>query len=665
MSAPASLAKRHAELAAQIRIWDQAYYEEAAPVVSDREYDAAYHELLDLEKAHPELQTADSPSQRVGGAPLSQFEQVRHSIPMMSLDNTYSPEELGKFVDRVAKVLPEDELIFTVEPKVDGVAVSVRYENGEFVLGATRGDGTTGDDITANLRTIRSLPLKLKKSVPVLEVRGEVYFPRVAFNRLNEERAAAGEALYANPRNTAAGSLKLLDSKQVAKRPLAIVLYGVGQFEGIEITSQHQWLETLKDLGLPVTERFWLTTTREALFAAVEELERVRRDFAYDTDGAVIKVDPWRWHAELGATAKAPRWAMAYKYEAEQAITVLEDVSYQIGRTGVVTPVAELRPVALAGTTVKRATLHNFDEIKRLDIRVGDHVLVEKAGEIIPKVLAVVKEERTGKEQEIVPPKTHPDCPGELVWDGIFLRCPDLDSPSVIKRRLTHYAQRGAMDIEGLGKSLVEQLVDAELVNDIADLYSLTLEQLSGLERMAEKSAQNVLDGLETSKQRDLWRLIFGLGILHVGAGAARALEAHFPSLDALAEADQETLEAIPDIGEIMAGSIVSYFEDEANQAHLARLKAAGLNFLAPERPIEVADGALSGKTVVITGTLSAPREEFAERIRALGGKVASSISKNTDYLLAGEKAGSKLTKAEKLGVAVLDEKAFEKLACA
>jgi len=656
-------AQRHAELAAQIREWDRAYYQEAAPVVSDREYDKAYHELLELEESHPKLRTPDSPSQRVGGEPLSAFSQVKHAVPMMSLDNTYSQEELGKFVDRVAKVLPEDELFFTVEPKVDGVAVSVRYENGAFVQGATRGDGRTGDDITENLRTIRSLPLRLKKDVPLLEVRGEVYFPRVAFAKFNEARAAAGEELYANPRNTTAGSLKLLDSKLVAKRPLAIVLYGVGQYEGIKIESQHQWLETLGELGLPVTEKFWITKTREELFAAVDELAEVRKDFPYDTDGAVIKVDEWRWHEELGATSKAPRWAMAYKYEAEQAITVLEDVTYQIGRTGVVTPVAELRPVLLAGTTVKRATLHNFDEIKRLDARIGDHVLVEKAGEIIPKVLRVVTEERTGKEREIVPPTTHPDCPGELVWDGIFLRCPDLDSPTVIKRRLTHYAQRGAMDIQGLGESLVEQLVDAGMVKDIADLYTLELEPVAGLERMAEKSAQNVLDGLEESKSRDLWRLIFGLGITHVGAGSARALEGHFDSMESLAEADQAALEEIDDIGEIVAKSIVDWFQDEANQRLIARLKEAGLNFKAPEKAAVDADGALAGKVFVITGTHSRPREELAEAIRAGGGKVAGSVSKKTDYLLAGDKAGSKLKKAEQLGVEIITEKDFEKLA--
>ena len=656
-------AKKHRELAEQIRKLDRAYYEEAQPLVSDEEYDRLYRELLDLEAAHPELRTTDSPSQRVGGAPLPHFTSVAHAIPMQSLDNTYSATELEAFVDRIQKALEGEKLGFVIEPKIDGVAVSIRYEKGKFAQGLTRGDGQKGDDITENLRTIRNLPLAIENHAPVLEVRGEVYYPRPAFDKLNRQREAAGEAVFANPRNAAAGTLKQLDSKLVAKRPLSIVLYGPGELRGVECATQREWLELIEKAGLPVPEKTWFATTKAELLAAVEELDGARKNFSYATDGAVVKLNEWRLRNALGATSKAPRWAIAYKYSAEKAVTTLDGVTFQVGRTGVITPVAELKPVLLAGTTVSRATLHNFEEIKRKDIRIGDHVTVEKAGEVIPAVLGAVVEARTGDEKTIKPPKKCPACETELIWDGIFLRCPNPSCPAQTQRRIEHFAQRGAMDIDGMGESLVEQLVEAKLAKDPADLYQLTEEKLLTLERMAEKSARNVLDGIEASKKADLWRLIFGLGILHVGAGSARALAGHFGSLGTIEKATEENLCAVRDIGEVVAKSIVTWFGREENRELLRRLREAGINTKAHQRVVRTGGAKLENKTFVLTGTLSEPRENIKERIIAAGGKVSSSVSKKTDYVVAGDNAGSKLDDAQRLGVKVLNEKEFAELA--
>jgi DNA ligase (NAD+) len=656
--------KRHRELTEEIRKLDRAYYEEAQPLVSDQEYDRLYRELVDLEESHAELRTADSPSQRVGGAPLAHFTSVAHALPMQSLDNTYSATELEAFVDRVQKALEGESLGFVVEPKIDGVAVSVRYEKGKFTQGLTRGDGQKGDDITVNLRTIKNLPLEIKNKAEVLEVRGEVYYPSVAFEKLNRQRAAAGEPVFANPRNAAAGTLKQLDSRLVAKRPLSIVLYGPGELRGVECATQRDWLELIAKAGLPAPGRTWYCTTKANLLAAVEALDLARKDFSYATDGAVVKLDAWRLRNALGATSKAPRWAIAYKYSAEKAVTTLEGVTFQVGRTGTITPVAELKPVLLAGTTVSRATLHNFEEIKRKDIRLGDHVTVEKAGEVIPAVLGAVIDARTGKERVIEPPKECPACGTELGWSGIFLRCPNPSCPAQTQRRIQHFAQRGAMDIDGMGESLVEQLVTANLAKDPGDLFALTLEQLSGLERMAEKSAQNVLAGIESSKKADLWRLIFGLGILHVGAGSARALANHFGSLEKLEKASEEELTGIRDIGDVVAKSIVTWFGQSGNRELVRRLRAAGVNTEATA-PAKAGHGGtkLAGKTFVLTGTLSEPREDVKERIIAAGGKVSGSVSKKTDYVVAGENAGSKLEDARRLGVAVLSEAEFAELA--
>lgn len=657
--------ERYRRLVEEIRRHDLAYYVEAAPAISDAEYDRLYRELKELEAAHPDWVDPDSPTQKVGHAtPLGAFAKVTHRVPMKSLDNTYSPEELHEFLRRVAKALGSEENTFVMEPKIDGVAVNIRYENGRLVQGATRGDGVTGDDITENLKTLRQLPARLKGAKPpeVLEVRGEVFMSNSGFAQMNKRREEAGEPLFANPRNATAGTLKLLDSKIVARRPLAIVLYGPGEVRGLAVQTQHEWLERLGEFGLPVPEWWKTCGTEAAVFQALEELDRMRRGFAYATDGAVLKLDRLRLREELGFTSKAPRWAIAYKFAPEQAESILRAVSFQVGRTGVITPVASLTPVPLSGTTVSRATLHNFQEMARKDIRVGDTVVVEKAGEIIPAVVRVVLEKRPPEARPVEPPGSCPSCGGEVAWDDVFLRCVNPGCGEQLKRRLVHFAHRGAMDIEGLGEAMVEQLVEKCGVKRIDDIYHLQAPQLLALERMGEKSVANLLQGIEASKVRPLWRLIFGLGILHVGEGVARKLERSFKSLDRLAAATREELLDVPDVGEVVADSVMHFFQSEEGRRLCGALRELGLG-RGPDQEESPASRVFQGLKFVITGTLSRPREEIADRIRLLGGDVAGSVSKKTDYLLAGEEAGSKLAKAQSLGVKVLDEAAFERLA--
>jgi DNA ligase (NAD+) len=670
--------QRHAELAAQIRGHDFSYYTLAKPTITDVEYDRLSRELVDLEKQFPELVTPDSPSQRVGGQPIGEFKSVRHAIPMMSLDNTYSRGDVREFVNRVQKLLPNAALEWTVEPKIDGLAVSVRYENGLFTIGATRGDGTTGDDISANLKTIRSLPLRLRgNDLPaVLEVRGEVYMPIAGFKKLNVEREAAGEEPFANPRNAAAGSLKQLDPKIVALRPLEIILYGLGEVQWKDRAchlpeSQMELLDWLQHLGFKTPEKPRLCISVEALFEAIDALDAERRKFAYETDGAVIKLNPFAPRETLGATAKAPRWAIAYKYAPEQARTRLKGITIQVGRTGALTPVAELEPVFLAGSTISRATLHNEDELRRKDIRVGDIVVIEKAGEVIPAVVGVMTDKRTGNETVFEFPKTCPECgapaaraTGESVDDlGVVWRCVNPDCPAQVRGRIEHWCARGAMDIEGGGEVLSAQLVRTGLVHDVADLYQLDIFKIASLERMGGKSAQNFIEALEVSKKRDLWRLVFGLGILHVGAGAAKALCKHFETLDDLMRADADTLQNVGDIGEVIAKSIVNWFADPGHRKLIERLRAAGLNFRSTTYQATPAAGAFAGKTFVLTGTLpTLKREQAAALIEARGGKVSGSVSKKTDYVVAGADAGSKLDKAQALGIAILDEDQLRRL---
>jgi len=710
--------KRHAQLVEEIRRHDRAYYVLAQPKISDRDYDRLYHELLDLEKEFPGLTTPDSPSQRVGGEPLKEFKPVRHAVPMMSLENTYSQEELRDFVKRVQKLLPDEKLEWVVEPKVDGVAVSLRYEDGQFIVGATRGNGTEGDDITANLKTIRSVPLIIGRDgvspspINILEVRGEVFMTKAGFEKLNAERKSASEEMFANPRNAAAGSLKQLNPKIVAKRPLDVILYGVGQIgapasgparwgllpehavpEAGAPQSQIELLNWLKSLGFKTPERTWFCRTEDELLDAIGELDKVRKKFAYETDGAVIKLNSFEQQRHVGATAKAPRWAIAYKYAPEQAETKLNAITIQVGRTGALTPVAELEPVFLAGSTISRATLHNEDYILEKDIRIGDTVVVEKAGEVIPAVVSVVLKKRRRGEKKFTFPKTCPECGSKVsrstqraadilsadldekngtasetlaarseeeyaVW-----RCVNPDCPAQIRGRLEHWCSRGAMDIEGGGEVLAALLVKSNLVRDVAGLYELKLEAVVALERMGEKSAKNFLDALAASKSRDLWRLLFGLGILHVGAGVAKSLARHFPTLDDIFAASAEQLTEADDIGEVIAQSLVNWHSDARNQKLIERLREAGLNFKSELYQPAAKAGPLAGKTFVLTGTLpTLTREEAAAKIESLGGKVSGSVSKKTDYVLAGEEAGSKLDKARKLGVKIIDEKEFLKM---
>jgi DNA ligase (NAD+) len=645
------------------------YYDEAAPVVSDTEYDALMRELVELETAHPEHSSPSSPSHRVGGRPLAQFSQVAHRAPMLSLDNTYSEAEVADFFQRMKKILPDDSIDVVIEPKVDGVAMSLVYENGLLVAAVTRGDGAVGDDVTQNVRTIRSIPLKLHadaSNIPgLIEVRGEVYLPKAVFAAINTEREKEGLPLFANPRNAAAGSLKQLDSSSVAKRPLAMICYGAGTIESGSPAKTHTSLMAmLKSFGLPVADKMWHAKTLESVLESIRELDSIRRDFRYETDGAVVKVDRFDLREKLGFTSKAPRWAMAYKYAPEQAETRLLDIQIQVGRTGVLTPVAVLAPVFLSGTTVSSATLHNEVEITRKDIRIGDLVRVEKAGEIIPAVVAVNTRVRTGDEKPFVMPKKCPLCGTPVVRDPVqvAVRCPNPECPGVQRRKIEHFASRGAMDIDGLGESVIDQLINAGLVKTIPDLYSLDVERIAALERMGEKSATNLVRGIDESRSRPLWRLLFGLGILHVGVSAAKSLALHFGSLEQIAAADAETLKTVDDVGDVMASSITGFFASTENRDLIVRLRDADLNFGKPEdaKPASVAtEGPLSGSTWVLTGTLSEPRETIAEAIVAAGGKISSSVSKKTTYLLAGEEAGSKLEKARSLGVKVLNEAEF------
>ncbi|MBA2742925.1 MAG: NAD-dependent DNA ligase LigA, partial [Chthoniobacterales bacterium] len=577
---------------------------------------------------------------------------------------TYSEEEVVEFYRRLERLLPNEQIPVVIEPKVDGVAVSLLYEEGKLRHAATRGDGTVGDDITQNIRTIRAVPAQLNGAAPnLLEVRGEVFMDKAGFVKLNAAREEAGLPLFANPRNSAAGSLKQLDPAMAAQRPLGLVCYGIGAIEGLELEKHSDLFPMLKRLGLPATERWWIAGSVEETLSAIGELDRVRHDFVYQTDGAVVKVDLLTQRERLGFTAKSPRWAIAYKYEAERVETRLLDIFIQVGRTGVLTPVAALEPVTVSGSRVARATLHNEDEIRRKDIRIGDVVLLEKAGEVIPAVVGVRTDLRTGAEREFQMPTNCPECGSVVQKDEgqVAIRCVNAQCPAQVRRRIEHFASRGAMDIEGLGEMMVGQLVARGLLRDVSDIYTLDATKLSALDRVGEKSIRNLLDGIQRSKTEPLWRLIFALGILHVGVSASRALADHFRSIDVLMQSSVEELQRIPDVGEVVGRSIHRFFQETANRDLLQQLATSGVR-MVDDTPRPQADGQASpftGSTWVITGTLSQPREEIAETIIVRGGKVSSSVSKKTSYLLAGEEAGSKLEKAQKLGVRVVDEAQF------
>jgi len=656
--------KRIEQLRAEIRRNDYLYYVLSQPVISDREYDKLFAELKALEQGHPELATADSPTQRVSGRPLEGFATVRHAVAMLSMDNTYNADELRAFDERVRKQLEGQGYDYVVELKIDGLAISLRYEDGRLVTAATRGDGRVGDDVTANVRTIKAVPLVLLGGeVPaVLEVRGEVYMPTRSFLELNRLRTQAGEPAFANPRNAAAGSLKLLDARTTAGRNLSFFAYATGQMSEPLGEDHYETLEGFKELGLPVNPHIRKARDIDGVIEICSQWDHKRLKLDYQIDGMVIKVNSFEQRDILGATGRAPRWCISYKFAAEQAQTVVESIDVQVGKSGILTPVANLRPVLLAGTTVKRASLHNFDELKRLDVREGDTVVIEKAGEIIPQVVEVKKERRPAGAAAFKAPKKCPNCGSAVAKDedGVYIRCKNPGCLGQLKERLKYFAGRGQMDIEHLGPALIDQLIENGLVGNFADLYKLEEGQIAELERMAEKSAANVIKAIEASKTRPLWRLVAGLGIRHIGGQSAQILAEHFGSLDALMSAGQEELAEIDQTGPTMAKSVYEYFRDAKNRAVIEELLAAGVK---PESPKARRLGKLAGKTIVVTGTLeNFSRQEAEQAIRQAGAKASSSVSKNTDFVLAGENAGSKLDKATKLGVRVIDEKEFTKM---
>ena len=711
----AQAAKRIEQLREEIRKHDRLYYEEAAPIINDRKYDRLYKELVDLETQFPDLVTPDSPTQRVGGKPLKAFEQVSHLIPMLSLDNTYSEEEVKNFYARIQRLLPDEKIPVVIEPKVDGVAVSLIYENGKLRQAATRGDGNVGDNITQNIRTIRTVPERLRDGAPkLLEVRGEVYMDRKGFEKLNDERKKQGLPLFANPRNAAAGSLKQLDPAIVAKRPLGVVFYGTGANEDVDVDRHSEVFPLLQKLGLPTTERWWVAESLEEILDAIHQLDGIRHNFAYQTDGAVVKVNSFAQRERLGFTAKSPRWAIAYKYAAERVQTRLNDIVIQVGRTGILTPVAVLEPVLVSGSTVGRATLHNEDEIKRKDIRIGDTVVIEKAGEVIPAVVEVVKSKRPrGTAPFRFSKHIHGKCPvcgGPIRRDPEFVawRCENLHCSAQTTRRLEFFAARGALDIESVGGIVADKLVERGLVRDPLDLFELKTEQLAKLNLgtdeaprvFGEKNATKAINAIERARTLPLSRWLFALAIPDVGKTTATQLARFHETIEDVAASqllrdvleyhDKEKNERgeiaeqliksgfakpskskgdkdrgiVAEVGPVLAQSVLDFFEASAGQKVLRRMKELGIK---PKREKvsakKAAELPLARKTFVLTGTLpSMTREEATEKIEALGGHVTSSVSKKTDYVLAGAEPGSKFDKAKELGVQIIDEAAFRKM---
>ena len=648
-----------AELRELLNHYNHEYYVLDNPSVPDAEYDRKMQELIKLEEAFPELITADSPSQRVGGEPLDAFQKVQHNVPMLSLGNAFNEGDLRDFARRASQGT-DDPISFVCELKIDGLAVSLTYENGKFVRGATRGDGTTGEDITSNLRTIRSIPLSIQEE-NTLEVRGEAFMPHKSFLELNEQREANGDEPFANPRNAAAGSLRQLDPKIAAKRHLDIFLYGVGEWQAGTLSSHSERLDYLQQLGFKTNPEWRKCNTIDDVIDYIKYWEQKRPDLDYEIDGIVVKVDNLAQQEELGFTAKNPRWAIAYKFPAEEVMTTLRDIELSVGRTGVVTPTAILDPVRVAGTTVGRASLHNEDLIREKDIRIGDKVIIKKAGDIIPEVIRSVPEKRTGSEKEFFMPEECPECGSELVRleEEVALRCINPNCPAQLKEGLIHFVSRDAMDIDGLGEKVITQLFRENLVHTIADLYRLERDDLLQLERMGEKSTDNLLQAVEASKENSLERLLLGLGIRFVGSKAAKTLASHFETMENLKEATFDDIIAIDEMGEKMADSIVHYFEGDEVRRLISELKDLGLNMVykGPKQQDVEEDRAFSGKTVVLTGKMeNYTRSEAKALVEQLGGSVTGSVSRNTDILIAGEDAGSKLDKAEKLGVVIWDE---------
>ena len=655
--------KQVTKLRKELNFYNYRYYVLNDPVVSDYEYDMLLKKLIALEEKYHEFITPDSPTQRIGGQPIEEFLAVTHDLPMLSLDNTYSYEGLKEYDRRIRKQV--EVVKYLVEQKVDGVAVSLKYNQGILVQGATRGDGTNGDNITLNLKTIKTIPLRiLSKNLDLqnLEVRGEVYLNKKQFEALNKEREEEGESLFANPRNAAAGSLKLLDPKLVAIRNLDAFIHTIPKPPTNKFKSDSQVLELLKEAGFKVIPHSKLFGSIDEVIDFCEDWDKKRENLPYEVDGMVIKIDNFLQREELGETIKSPRWSVAYKYPPKQATTKIKKIYLQVGRTGTVTPVAEMEPVLLSGSTISHSTLHNFDEIKRKDIREGDTVIIQKAGEVIPQVVKVLTDKRTGKEKEFRMPDKCPVCRSKLFQeaDEVAYRCVNASCPAQIKRRIGHFSSRGAMDIQGLGWVMVDTLVDKGLVKDFADLYHLKKEDLMSLERMGEKSAQNLIDGLETSKKQPYVRLLYALGIRHVGVHAARLLVQTFTSIDDLRKASFDDISSIMGIGPTVAESVKNFFVDKENIQLIARLKKVGLK-LSAEKP--KGTQIFTGKTFVITGSLEHnTREQANELIVSLGGNVTSSVSKKTDYVLAGKEPGSKYDKAVALGLKIINELEFEKM---
>lgn len=662
-----SIEQQIAALRDEIREHDRRYYVEAAPTISDLEYDKLVEQLKELEAARPDLITADSPTQRLGDAPVAGLEHVTHRVPMLSMDNTYSIEELQKYGERIAKLLPGEEIAWVVELKVDGVAVAITYEDGKLVRGATRGDGYVGDDITHNLRTIKDVPRRLAgPHVPsAVEIRGEVYMTNADLAELNARQQAAGLKLYANTRNSAAGSVRLLDPNTARQRHLRFLAHGIGYIDGLPTNSHWDFLQLLGEWGVPPTplaERF------ENFAAAVEHCQSLiarLHEFDFEVDGLVLKVDRFDQRSRLGMTSKAPRWLVAYKFEKYEATTQLKNIFITVGKSGALTPTADLEPVQIAGTTVSRVGLHNIEEIGRKDIRVGDTIVVEKAGKIIPHVVRVEKHLRPEGAVEFTMPDKCIECGTPVVRDGVAVRCPNFLCPAQLGERLIYFASRSAMDIEGLGEKLAYQLVESGHVHDFADLYELDEAKLTSLERMGKKSAQKLLANIEASKIRGLARLLNALSIRHVGVRVATTIAQHFGSMDALLAASEEELSEVEDVGGVIAQSVYNFLHSEHGERAVRRLREAGLDMTSPKKEPASAGtaGPLSGKTLVVTGTLSKyTREKIESLIEQYGGHAASSVSKKTDYLIAGEKAGTKLEKAQKLGVPIISEDDFNAL---
>lgn len=654
--------KRIAELTEQLNYHNHKYYVEDAPEISDFEFDAMLRELEELEEKYPQYRSPVSPTVRVGGEAASMFEEVVHTVPMQSLQKAFSKEEIFDFDRRVREVIPDPE--YVVEHKIDGLSVSIEYENGILVRGSTRGTGIVGEDVTDNIKTIRSVPLRLKDAVPYLEVRGEVFMSEESFLKLNAILEETDQPLFANPRNAAAGSLRQLDSKIAAKRGLDIFVFNIQRIEGVEIKTHTEGLKFLKEQGFKTILNDKVFKTIEDAYNEIMRIGEERGSLSFGIDGAVVKVNSFAARAALGTTAKFPRWAIAYKYPAERQSTVIKDIKIQVGRTGVLTPLAILDTVRIAGSNVSRATLHNIDYIHEKDIRINDTVIVEKAGDIIPAVVEVLKEERSGNEQVFEMPSVCPECGAEVVREEgeSAYRCTGISCPAQRLRNIIHFVSRGAMDIDGLGESNVEKLVENDLIENAADLYYLDFDKAAELRGFGEKWAANLKAALERSKSNPLYRLVFGLGIRHIGEKAAKLLSAKYKNIDALMSADPEEMAEIRDIGGIMAESVAEFFRQEQNRAFIKRLTDAGVNCVDDSEE-SVQDNRFEGKTFVLTGTLQRyKRAQAAAIIESMGGKTSSSVSKKTSYVLAGAEAGSKLDKANALGIPVISEEDFDKM---